>query len=99
MTWVLTVASLSTSSAAISALESPRAISRSTSRSRGVSALERARAVPRRRAARELLDQPLGDRRRDQRVAGRDHPHRGDQLLRRDVLEQEPAGARRAAPS
>ena len=43
LTCVLTVASLSTSSAAISRLESPRAISTSTSRSRGVSSLERGR--------------------------------------------------------
>ena len=34
-TWVLTVVSLTTSSAAISALESPRATSRKTSSSRG----------------------------------------------------------------
>ena len=39
------------------------------------------------------LDQPPGDRRGEQRVASRDRVDRGQQVLRRDVLEQEAAGA------
>jgi hypothetical protein len=40
------------------------------------------------------VDQAAGDRRRQQRVAARDDPDAGRELLRRHVLEQEPAGAR-----
>jgi hypothetical protein len=46
------------------------------------------------RTRREPLDEPAGDRWREQGVTGPHHPHRGDELLRGDVLEQEPAGAR-----
>ena len=42
---------------------------------------------------RELLDDPPRDRRREQRVAGRHHAHRVDELLGRSVLEQEAARA------
>ena len=77
--------------AAISALDSPWATSSSTSRSRSVSCA----AGGRRRAGAELpgepVQQPPGDRRGDHGVAAGDHPDRGEQLLRRDVLEQEPA--------
>ena len=41
----------------------------------------------------ELLDQALGDRGRDQRVAGGDDADRGDELFGEDVFEQEAAGA------
>jgi len=41
----------------------------------------------------ELGDEPAGDGRRDQGVAGRHDPHRVEELLGGDVLEQEPAGA------
>ena len=92
-TWVLTVASDRWSAAASSALLRPWASSRSTSSSRGVSA-DRSRwtaAVSWPRPA-NRLDQAAGDGRRQQRVAGADQPDGGDQVLGRDVLEQEPAG-------
>jgi hypothetical protein len=66
-------------------LDSPRAINTSTSSSRGRSGAGR--------GARELLDQPLGDRGRDQRLAGGEGVDRGDELLGRSVLEQEAARA------
>ena len=84
-----------TSSAAISAFDSPRAISLKTSSSRGVSSSSYARrALLRHGPARELVDQPLGDRRREQRVALRDHADAVHELLRRHVLQQEAARAR-----
>ena len=67
---VFTVASPTTSSRAISALEQPRASRRSTSRSRSVSSCERrggSHAADGERG--ELLDQPPGDGGREQRVA------------------------------
>ena len=42
----------------------------------------------------ELGDQPPGDAGRQQRVAGRHHPYRLGQLVRRRVLEEEPGRAR-----
>ena len=42
---------------------------------------------------RELLDQPPGDRWREQRLALGDHPNGGDELLGRRVLEEVAAGA------
>ena len=48
---------------------------------------------PRRRALRELADQPAGDARGEQRVAGGDDAHGLDQPFGRDVLEQEAARA------
>ena len=51
-----------------------------------------------RRLLHELLDQPPGDLRRQQRLAVRDDPHRSEQIVGQRVLEQEPAGARPAAP-
>ena len=88
------VFSPSTSSAAISAFERPRATRRSTSTSRSVSS-ESAAGIPwpRLRGTGELLDQAPGDRRSDQRVAGRGHAHRIEQPCGRGVLEQEAAGA------
>ena len=44
------------------------------------------------RTRREPLHQPPGDGRREQRVAAPHQPHRGDQVLGGDVLEQEAAG-------
>ena len=41
----------------------------------------------------ELLDQPPGDRRREQRLALGDHVDAGHELVGRHVLQQEPAGA------
>ncbi len=41
----------------------------------------------------ELLDEPAGDAGRDQRVAGRDHADRGQDVLQRHVLDQEAARA------
>ena len=41
----------------------------------------------------ELLDQPARDAWREQRLAGRDDAHRGEQLVGQRVLEQETAGA------
>ena len=86
------------SSAAISAFDSPRATSASTSRSRAVSSASAAGGA---RAGRglpgELLDQPPGDRRREQRVAGGDRRGSRASWSARRVLEQEPArpGAQR----
>lgn len=45
----------------------------------------------------ELVEQPPGDRRGHHRVALGDHPDRGQQLLRRHVLQQETAGPARSA--
>ena len=47
-----------------------------------------------RAGARELLDQPAGDRRREQGVAAGHDADAVRELLGRDVLEQEPGGAR-----
>ena len=92
--WVLTVASLRKSAAAISAFERPRATSSSTSSSRSVSSASSGGAPrPGRRAADELLDQAAGDRGGEQRVAGGDDADGLGELLGPDVLEQEAAGA------
>jgi hypothetical protein len=56
-----------------------------------VEALRRLRRRRRRRG--ELLDQPLRDRRGEQRLALSDDADARRELLRRDVLEQEAAGA------
>ena len=97
LTWVFTVCSLTTSAAAISALDRPRASSSSVSRSRAVSTSSRGRAGgaagPRRRRG-VLRDQPPGHRRREQRVARRDHPYGVHQVVPAHVLEQEPARPR-----
>ena len=50
------------------------------------------------RPAHEVLDQATGDRRGEQRVAGRDDPDGVGELLRPDVLEQEAARARPSSP-
>ena len=55
------------------------------------------RAGQRRGRLGEALDQPPGDGRREQRVPDRHGPDGGDELLGRDVLEQEAARARPAA--
>jgi len=83
--WLLTVASLMTSRAAISPLESPRATSSSVSRSRGVMLRERERGRGRGcgaggGAGRDVLDQPARDRGREQRVACVDGADRVEQL-------------------
>jgi len=41
----------------------------------------------------ELADQAAGDRGRQQRLAGRDDPHRVEEPLGGDVLEQEATGS------
>src|SRR4030095_12211710 len=94
-TWLLTVASVTTSRSAISVFESPRATSRSTSRSRGVICSRSAGggsggAV---RAGGEVLDQPAGDRGREQRLAAVDDADRLEQALAWCVFEQEAGGA------
>jgi hypothetical protein len=81
LTCVFTVAPLNTSSAAISALESPRATSVRTSRSRGVSSASCGGGM-------------LGGAVRANCSMSRDDVDRGDQLLGRHVLEQEAACAR-----
>ena len=107
-TWVLAVASLMHSRAAISELDSPVAISASTSRSRPViparltagartgsrRRLRRGGPGLRHRAAGELLHEPPGDARGQQGVAGRDDPDRVDQFGGLGALQQESAGAR-----
>ena len=92
-TCVLTVAWLTTSSSAISAFERPRAISLRTSSSRGGQLLELRRRSRRRvpRQPDELLDHPACDRRCEQRLAARNGPDSGHELLGRNVLEQKPA--------
>src|SRR6516225_6746341 len=85
-TWVLTVASVTTSSLAISVLLLPRATSRRMSRSRGVSDASRegrGMAVSGRRANASI----------SRRVTGGGHPHGGDQVRAGRVLQQETAGA------
>ena len=92
-TWVLVVCSLTTSSAAISALERPRAISRRTSSSRAVSSSSAAGAAVGSWPRGEVLDQAPGDRGREQRAAVGDDADRGQQLVLGGVLEQEAARA------
>ena len=94
-TCVLTVASPTTSASAISALDIPRASSSSTSRSRSVSSDSASGRRPTgagsRRPTRSSSWRVTAGR--QQRVAGGDHPHGAHQLLRRDVLGDEAAGA------
>ena len=87
--------SLTTSSAAISAFDRPRATSLKTSSSRAVSSSSPlGGSAGDGRVVGELGDQPPGDGRGQQRVARGDDADAGGQLLGRDVLEQEAAGAR-----
>ena len=93
---VFTVVSLSWSLAASSALLSPLASSRRTSSSRGVS-VERSRcrvAVCSSWGGCEALDEAAGDGGGEQRVAGADHTHGGDQAFGGDVFEEEAARSR-----
>ena len=92
-TWVFVVCSLITRSAAISAFDFPFATRRSTSSSRAVSNSSPALALGRVDALRELLDQPLGHRRRKESAALRHDANRRHELLFTGVLEQERAGA------
>src|SRR6185436_15303457 len=85
-TWRLAVGSATTSAAAISALDRPPAISCRTSRSRSVKA-----ATP---AVGDAVEQLPRDLRAEDGIAVRDRLDGGDQLLARDVLGQEAAGAR-----
>jgi hypothetical protein len=87
-----TVSSVTTSRAAISGLDRPSVLTRSTWVSRGG---ERGRGRHFRSAAQlgELADEPSGDGRREERFAGRDDPHGLEEPLGRDVLEQEATGA------
>ena len=95
-TCVFAVASLITSRSQISGFESPRASRSSTSRSRGGQLLDRRGRCRLRGGAlpRELLDDGARDRRREERLAARDDPDCGGDLLRRRVLQHEPARAR-----
>ena len=93
MTCVLTVVSLMNSRSEISPFDSPvgdQAEDVELPRRQLVDGL----GPHRTRQLRELLDHALGHRGRQQRVTGRDGAQRGDQLLRRIVLEDEAAGAR-----
>ena len=101
LTWVLTVCSVTNSSAAISALDSPRASWRSVSRLPRAQPASRAATrspgrMPTVRRPRpggdQIGDQPAGHRRREQRLTGRHHPDRVDQVLPAHGLEQEAAG-------
>ena len=94
-TWVLTVVSLTTSSAAISALESPRATSLKTSSSRAVSSSRPggASGMAGATSANSSIRRRVIDGREQRLAAGDDADARGE-LLGRDVLEQEAAGAR-----
>src|SRR4051812_22043734 len=92
-TCVLAVSGLMTSWLAISALLRPAATRRRMSSSRTVSASSPAGGALRVEAGHELRDQPSGDGRCEERVAGRDHADRVQQLARPGVLEQEPARA------
>ena len=97
-TWVLTVVSETISSAAISALERPRATQRKTSSSRAVSSSRPGGGAGGvgEAAANSWISRRVM-RRRQQRLALRDDPDARGELLGRDVLEQEPgrAGAQR----
>ena len=93
LTWVRTVAGLTTSAAAISSLDSPVPTQATISRSRSVSSASRGcGSCGAAGSGREVLDHPPGHRRRQQRAAGGDHPDRAQQLGRFGVLEQEAAG-------
>ena len=65
-----------------------------TSCSRGVSDVRSAASGAGVGAAGVALDQTPRDRGRQQRLAGRHHPHGMDEVLAPEVLEQEPARAR-----
>ena len=88
---VLTVVSLMNSCEAISALESPRAISWRTSSSRSVRSSNAWGAQPGR--AGELVDHVLGDGGGEEGVSSGDDADRGEQLFGWVVLEHEAAGA------
>ena len=94
LTWVLAVASPMYMAAAISRLLRPWASSSSASRSRSVRSSGSAAddrsglGLPG-----ELLDQSSGDRRRKERVALCDDADGGDEVFRRRVLQEVPAGA------
>ena len=93
-TWVLTVASLTTSSAAISAFERPaRHQAQHLALALGQLGDRPGGRGAGRRAAHEVLDQAPRERRGEQRVAGGHDAHGVDQLLAADVLQQEAARA------
>ena len=93
-TWVLTVVSLRNSFSATSAFERPFETSRRTSCSRSVRSgqLVRRGRLRRGQPAGEPVEQPARDRRREECLAGGHHADRLDEILRRGVLQQEPAG-------
>jgi len=93
----LTVASLSTSSSAISPFESPARRASAPLPRAGAATRARAAARSAEQRACELLDQALGDRRRDESVTPRLPPDGGDKVLGQDVLEQEPLVPARSA--
>jgi hypothetical protein len=94
VTCVRTVASLTNSRAAISALARPRAINVSTSSSRSVSSSSSGcRTCAGRRSTDEVLDETPEERGREKRVARRNRPHRADELIARRVFEQESGGS------
>ena len=94
MTWVLTVVSLRTSAAAISAFDMPaRQQPQDLGLARG-QLVERGRpGAAGRPMRRELLDQPARDGRGEQRLAAGDGADPVDELGGRRVLEQEAARA------
>src|SRR5262245_51740132 len=93
-TWLLTVASVSTSRSAISLFEDPRA-KRARAPPAGAELVARAvlSAVRVGRCGSQVLDQLARDRRREQRVAAVDDPDRVERVLAERVVEQEAGGA------
>jgi len=84
----LTVVPLTTSSAAISPLERPRAMSEDLSSRGEVVDPGRGRRRRDRLVVGELLDQAARDGRRQERLAGRDQAHAVGEPLRRGVLSR-----------
>ena len=97
MTCVFTVALLTTSSVGYLAVRQPVADEDEHLGLARRQLREGVRRSGRRRRAGELLDQPLGDTRSDQRIAARHDPDGSDEVLGWRVLEEEPTRPARSA--
>ena len=91
--WVFAVSGLITMRSAISSLDRPCATRATASRSRLVSPSRAAPAAGVRRLGDVAVDQFAGDRRREQGVAAGGDADGVEEVLRLDVLDEEPGGA------
>ena len=96
-TWVLAVVSVINSRPRSQCCDRPRAISSSTSSSRASQLSSCAGGGRPGRQRGEPLDQPAGDRRREQRVPGRDEPDRATSCSGRASLSRKPLAPARSA--